>query len=289
MEEPRMARYLIVDDDAVGRRLLEDFLSPYGQCDLASSGMQAIELFRRALEEGRRYDLICLDILMPGMGGHDVLRVMRALEEACGVFGYDGAKVIMITGVNDSKHCVRAFQEGCEGYITKPVREQRLLLEVQALLGELGHAIAPAGTHAHSPAAPPQPGRFLIVDDDRLCRELLKDMLSPHGHCDFAYNGQQAVQSVERAIAEGRPYNLMCLDILMPGLNGHEVLAAIRKIEADHGILGNDGMKVVMTTALRDSKECLRAFTAGCEAYVTKPVTQPALLARLNDLGVLAE
>ena len=79
--EGRMLRILIVDDDLMGRRLLQRFLSPYGDCDTAADGKEALLVFRAAAEKGEPYDLICLDIVMPEMDGRTALKEMRAWEE----------------------------------------------------------------------------------------------------------------------------------------------------------------------------------------------------------------
>jgi two-component system chemotaxis response regulator CheY len=279
-----MAKYLIVDDDLAGRRLLKHYLAPYGECHEAFDGPGAIEAFRRALEQKKPYDLVCLDIMMPGADGHDVLRAIRQIEAEHGIFGSDATKVIMVTALNDPKHCIQAFGEGCESYITKPIRQHRLLAEMNTLLGAL-----PLPTTAMNDSAPHDHARFLIVDDDRLCRELLKDILAPYGKCDYAYNGQEGVDAIRLALEEGHPYELVCLDIMMPGTNGHQALEAIRKVEMQYGIYGTEGVKVIMTTALRDSKHCIKAFHEGCEAYLTKPIHQDDLLARMHDLGVATE
>jgi len=257
-----MTRFLVVDDDPASRRLLTRLLSPYGSCDQAAGGPEALHAFEASLAEGRPYDLVCLDIMMPGTDGHAVLRALRALEQAHGLFGSDGTKVVMITALSDPKHCIRAFGEGCESYITKPIFEDRLLAEVRSQLGGLPEKEQQPADRAATPAG----RRFLIVDDDRLCRELLKSILCDYGQCDFAYDGQEAIDAVRLAIEDADPYDLICLDIMMPGTDGHQALDAIRQIEAGHGIYGNDGVKVIMTTALSNSRHCLRAFREGCEA-----------------------
>lgn len=130
-----MAKILIVDDDPVCCRLLKRWLSRFGPCDVAYNGHEAIGAFRIALEQGAPYDLVCLDILMPCAHGHRVLDEIRALERQHGIAGSDGVKVVMITAVADPKHCIRAFREGCESYITKPLDENHVLEQVTWLLG----------------------------------------------------------------------------------------------------------------------------------------------------------
>ncbi|MCR4411218.1 MAG: response regulator [Thermoguttaceae bacterium] len=285
-----MKRFLIVDDDPACRRLLKHYLAPYGRCDLAHDGREAVAAFRIALEQGEPYDMILLDVMMPELDGHHVLDTIRGLEHARGIAGTDRVKVLMITAVIDPKQCVQAFLEGCEAYLTKPFTEEDLLAEIQSLLGDLARSLPDrhACASGSSPAgAPGSSARYLIVDDDPVCRELLKEILSHYGRCDVAYDGREAVDAVRLALDDGAPYDLVCLDIMMPGSSGHDALRAIRAVEQERGIGGSDGVKVIMTTALRDSKHCVRAFREGCESYVTKPIREGDLLARMRDLGLL--
>jgi two-component system, chemotaxis family, chemotaxis protein CheY len=131
-----MAKFLIVDDDAACRRLLRQYLAPFGQCDMVHDGHEAIGAFRIALDNNAPYDLIFLDIMMPGEDGHCVLDKIRELEQSRNIGGSDGVKVVMTTGLTDAKHCVRAFREGCESYLTKPFDRKGVLAEVAAVLGE---------------------------------------------------------------------------------------------------------------------------------------------------------
>lgn len=287
-----MVKYLIVDDDSVCREVVKTALSPFGRCDLAFNGQEAIGAFRMALDSGEPYDLVCLDIMMPGSDGHAVLDSIRQLEKQRGIFGSDAVKVIMTTGVRDPKECLQAFREGCESFVAKPVMEQQLLEQVETLLGQLRQESStddcPRASQSPNPkTAEFGPCRYLIVDDDRLCREMLKAILSRFGDCEFAESGQAAVEAVGRAIEEGRPYDGICLDIMMPGMDGHETLTAIRQLEMKHGIQGCDGTNVIMITALSDSKQCIRAFREGCESFVRKPIRKDELLLRMSQLGLI--
>jgi two-component system chemotaxis response regulator CheY len=133
--------------------------------------------------------------------------------------------------------------------------------------------------------------KFLIVDDDALCRALVNDILAPYGHCDYAFDGREAIDAVRFALEDREPYDLICLDIMMPGVCGHEALSEIRKLEAQHGIGGGDLTPVAMVTALSDSKHCIQAFREGCEQYVVKPLTSDKLLEAIRRLDpqILAE
>lgn len=132
-----MKKFLIIDDDPAFRRLLVTFLSPYGRCDAAHDGHEGIGIFRVALDAQAGYDLVCLDIDMPITDGHQVLGAIREIERERGILGDNGVKIIMATSLQDSKHCLRAFCEGCESYMTKPVGKNQLLSQVRMLLGGL--------------------------------------------------------------------------------------------------------------------------------------------------------
>lgn len=288
-----MVKFLIVDDDGTCRSLIQLILSRYGQCDLAHDGREAVAAYRIALDSGRPYDLVCLDIMMPEMDGHSTLKAIRKIEKERHILGSDGVPVLMLTASEDPKDCIRAFAEGCECYVPKPIQEPTLMIEVRRLVPELQAEETPAspsGGSAGSNSEPEPPRlRCLVVDDDRVCRELLRDMLEPFADCDFAYDGSEAVDVVRLAIDDGAPYDLICLDIMMPGMDGHAALSAIRELEAENGICCRDGVKVVMTTALRDSKHCIQSFREGCECYVTKPVHHDEFFDRLRSLNLIPE
>lgn len=130
--------------------------------------------------------------------------------------------------------------------------------------------------------------KILIVEDERVSRTLLTEMLSPYGVCHVAVDGLEALKVVREGFDQGERYDLICLDIVMPKMDGHAVLAEIRKMEKNEGIAGAERSKVMMTTILDDSKNIMKAFTKGeCEAYLTKPISKMKLRNQLIDLGVI--
>ncbi len=131
--------------------------------------------------------------------------------------------------------------------------------------------------------------KTLIVEDDFLARSLLSTVLAEYGVCHVAVNGEEALAAVVRGFEEKNPYDLICLDIMMPVMDGQQALQEIRKIEEKIGIMGIDATKVIMITAVDDSKNIMKAFRQGqCEAYLTKPLDREKLLKHLVDLGLVA-
>jgi len=128
----RQLRMLLVEDDFASRLLLQTFLSRYGECHVAVNGREAVQAFRSCLEGGRRYDLVCMDILMPEMDGCEAVKQVRALEESQGILSTSGAKIIMTTTVDDIKDVIRCFKELCDAYLMKPIDLGKLLSQMKS-------------------------------------------------------------------------------------------------------------------------------------------------------------
>ena len=128
--------------------------------------------------------------------------------------------------------------------------------------------------------------KILVVEDDFISRKLLVKSLSGYGECDVAVNGREAIDAFALALNDGPRYDLICLDIMMPEVDGLEALKKIRALETERGIGELDGVKIIMTTALGDKTDILEAFTSGCEAYLVKPLDRDSLNRTLKELGL---
>ena len=126
-------RSLVAEDDFTSRKLLQRFLSAHGACDAAAHGAEAVDAFEAAMKEGEKYDLICLDIMMPKKDGQTVLKEIRQIEEENGIRGLDCVKVIMATALSDSDNVMEAFRSQSDAYIEKPVDKKKLLKELKTL------------------------------------------------------------------------------------------------------------------------------------------------------------
>lgn len=119
-------KILIAEDDMASRRFMFKLLSSYGECDLTVDGIEAIDAFLLALNEGAPYDLICLDIMMPKVDGMKALKIIRDMEKQRGINKENKVKIIMTTALSDSELVQNAFDAGCEAYAAKPIDTEKL-------------------------------------------------------------------------------------------------------------------------------------------------------------------
>jgi two-component system chemotaxis response regulator CheY len=124
-------RTLIVEDEFTNRLLLQTFLSNCGDCHLAVNGKEAVDAFRTALATGRPYDLICMDVLMPEMDGHQAVKQIRSIEKARGTHASSAVKIIMATGLGDKENVIQSAKEDCNAYILKPIDTSKLMYYIK--------------------------------------------------------------------------------------------------------------------------------------------------------------
>lgn len=114
--------------------------------------------------------------------------------------------------------------------------------------------------------------RILIAEDDLASRLFMRKFLSKYGECDIAVDGIEAIDAYVNSVNKAHIYDLICLDIMMPRLDGMKVLKSIRNIEKQNVIEIDKRVKIIMTTALYDKETVYEAYDSGCEAYVWKPI-----------------
>ncbi|MCX7842754.1 MAG: response regulator [Clostridia bacterium] len=129
--------------------------------------------------------------------------------------------------------------------------------------------------------------RILIAEDDLPSRKVLQKYLGQFGECDIAVDGLETLDAFLEALNEEKPYDLVCLDIMMPKLDGLKALKAIRDIEKQKGISETGRVKIIMTTALNDKKTVMEAYDYGCEAYAWKPIDLEKLRQVLEKLQLI--
>ena len=131
--------------------------------------------------------------------------------------------------------------------------------------------------------------KVLIAEDDFASRKFMLRFFEKYGECDVTVDGKEAVGAYKMAIECGEPYDLICLDRMMPEMDGHQALRAIRKIEEESGVAEDKRVKIVMTTALSETRHVTKAFENGCTAYAGKPINQDKLEAMLKKFKLIEE
>ncbi len=126
--------------------------------------------------------------------------------------------------------------------------------------------------------------KTLIVEDEFTSRLILQELLTGYGQAHIAVNGKEAVEAVSRALDANEPYDLICLDIMLPEMDGQAALQHIRAKEEAQGITSTHGAKIIMTTAVEDTKNVMDAFKGLCDAYLFKPIRKANLLDTLRQL-----
>ena len=129
---------LIVEDDYASRMVMRRLLMPFGETQVAVNGNEAVAVFREALKSEEPFDLVCLDIMLPGMDGQSVLRELRALESSIPAGTRKPSRIIMTTALNDRTNVVEAIKT-CDAYFVKPIDRNKLTASLK------GFGFEPAG------------------------------------------------------------------------------------------------------------------------------------------------
>jgi|ERR1700735_2429130 len=129
--------------------------------------------------------------------------------------------------------------------------------------------------------------RTLVVEDDFTSRLLLQSLLSQYGECHIAVNGMEAVAAFHNAQNSGQHYDLICMDIMMPEMDGQTAITEIRAMEEAQGTLSTSGVKIIMTTAVDDVQSVVKSFKSLCDAYLFKPIDTQKLLSHIKEFHLV--
>ena len=114
--------------------------------------------------------------------------------------------------------------------------------------------------------------KILLAEDDFASRKFMGKILEKYGETDITVNGLEAIDAFLMAMDDDEKYDMVVLDVMMPMLDGYQVLSTIRKIESEKNFKPEERTKVIMTTALNEELNVKKAMEIGCDAYVGKPV-----------------
>ncbi len=127
--------------------------------------------------------------------------------------------------------------------------------------------------------------KILLAEDDFASRKFMSKILDKYGEADITVNGLEAVDAFLMALDDDERYDLVILDVMMPMLDGYQVLSTIRKFEAERNFKPEERTRVIMTTALNEEVNVKKAMEIGCDAYVGKPVNVERFTMLLSKMG----
>lgn len=125
--------------------------------------------------------------------------------------------------------------------------------------------------------------RFLISEDDRPSRIYLNRLLSPYGETVLAADGIEAVEAFVAAKNDNKPFNLICLDIMMPRIDGIQALEAIRDYEKKNGIPKGKSTKVIIISALYEDDVVINSTLKDNVYFLSKPIDTQRLIDIIED------
>ena len=129
--------------------------------------------------------------------------------------------------------------------------------------------------------------KVLVIDDDKPTRQLLKAMVSKIGECETADSGKKAIAAFVEAWQDWRPFDLILLDILMPEMNGSQVLSKIRGLEKEKHIPEKLKVKIVMISGVSEKETVMACLRNGCDDFLVKPLETQLLFNKLRNFGLL--
>ena len=127
--------------------------------------------------------------------------------------------------------------------------------------------------------------KILIAEDDRVSRVFLEKFMSGFGTCDVAVDGMEALDLFMESMKNKEPYDLACLDIMMPKVDGIKLVKVIRTMEKQQGVAAEDRVRIIMMTALADVDYVDQALALGCDAYASKPIDTARVEEVLAKMG----
>jgi CheY-like chemotaxis protein len=266
------ARVLVVDDNATNRQILETTLQRFGlRPVLADSGEAALSRLEEARGRGERFDYVLLDVHMPGMDGYALAEHLRN-DTDC-----DSSLLLMLSSSPSPFDAKRCRELGISAHLTKPVSRDGLIEAIlRARAEETDHRpAARKAVQARRDEASGRSLKILLAEDNRVNQTLAVRLLEKLGHTvEVVDDGQKDVSAVV-----GGSFDLVLMDVQMPGMDGLEATVLIRQLEDSSW-----ATPIVALTAHAMKGDEARCREAGMDAYLTKPLQSATLDRTLREL-----
>jgi two-component system, sensor histidine kinase and response regulator len=260
-------RILVVDDNATNRSIFSKMLASLGcKTTTVASGMEVLPELFRGLLTNDPYQLVVLDMQMPGMDGEETLRIIRRENLTRDI------KVVVLTSMGRRNELKRLGDLGCSGYLLKPVRQSNLRNILEYALGfrkKIDRHVRFKVEDASNTDQLIPPMKILVVEDNLLNQKMISTYLTRHGHSvELRGNGAEAVTAVRKG-----SYDMIFMDVQMPVMDGLEASRKIRDAEGQNGHI-----PIIAMTAYALQGDNQRCLEAGMDDYVSKPLDTRRLI-----------
>jgi two-component system cell cycle response regulator len=268
-------KILIVDDDPTNVKLLAAKLGDSNYTVLKAYGGE--EALQKAKSENP--DLVLLDVMMPGMNGFEVTVQIKNCPETADI------PIILVTALDGSDNKVKGLEAGADDFLNKPVHTVELKTRVKSLL-RLKRYCDQLKARAHAQGmvfspfsrddAMPELGlpRLLIVEDSPVDAKLIKSLLNSLACSTMSvHSGEEAL-----SICNNHKIDIMILDLLLPGLDGYEVVKQIKENSL------TQSTQIIVVTSLQDIQSKIKGFDFGADDFLVKPINFNEFRARVNSL-----
>jgi len=262
-------RVLIVDDNETNRTVIRHYVTSWGmRPEEAQGGSEALAMLRDAHEGKDPFDLAVMDLMMPGMTGFELARMIKGDAAIAGV------RLVLMPSFGKRGHASDAREAGIAAYLVKPVRQSELHDCLIAVVSDRADPIEPPSRlvtrHSLAERSRRPRQRILIAEDNLVNQKVLMAQVSKLGYrADLVNNGEEALAALGRY-----PYTLVLMDCQMPRLDGYAATGEIRKREGD---TRRTPIIAITANALAGEREKCKA--AGMDDYLAKPVKQEDLRA----------
>ncbi|PAY18363.1 hypothetical protein CKO51_16840 [Rhodopirellula sp. SM50] len=263
---------LVVDDNLTNRRILEEILTNWKmQPKTVESGAAALSELAQATADGRPYQLVLLDAMMPEMDGFELAKRIHADQHI------DRCTLVMISSAARPGDADRCRELGILRYMTKPVVQSELLETLLDVFGEQAAQDRASQRDAVDQTEPSTGLKILLAEDGLVNQRVAVGLLQMRGHfVTIANNGKEAVDAVRN-----ERYDVVLMDVQMPEMDGLEATVAIRELEKPNG---RHTPIIAMTAAAMkgDREKCLQV---GMDGYISKPIDPEQLSSTLQQIS----
>jgi len=249
---------LIVDDNETNRRVFREQLRAWSCLTVeADSAALGLSLLEQSIGSDEMFDMALVDFQMPGMDGAHFAHQVRTREEL------NNVRLILVTSLPQQGDAKALKDDGFEGFLTKPIKQQALYQTLAIIRGLPQETVAsvPLITVDSVRVAPSKPARLLVAEDNRVNQRLITKLLEKEGCvCEVVTNGQEALEAVRES-----SYDLILMDCQMPVMDG---FSATRQILAEFP----DAPPIIALTAGVTAQERQECEDAGMQDFVAKPI-----------------